>query len=299
MQAYNPEHWGLTPSQSTGSYSSTYQYNPYQRTAFFSSPEATAYQGTNPYAAYTSKVGGAANTVGANVMAQGPWTGRYEARTGDPEVGQYMAGTLGSQRNAVNDYVRRAAGAGVAASRGGYGVQGGAPAGAQLQQQAITGLAGGASDRYTAAMAYNKALKDSMYNQWQGGAGLWSDLLNKELQGTQGGAGWAADIYNKRYGSWNADAASQDSWAALQQQMELEKQRRAWQLQDYERDSLGQRQAGAQQSWRDAEQAARQRGALASLNQSSVIPGLSNVYPNMITEQNYSKTPQYGVYRGA
>ncbi len=77
--------------------------------------------GTNPFTRHINKLGSLVRSASGPAARQSWET--HIARPGDREVRDYMSNVLGGQRNQLDDYVRRTAGAGV--KRGGMNVTGG------------------------------------------------------------------------------------------------------------------------------------------------------------------------------
>ncbi len=105
--------------------------------------------------------GSASGTPGIN-SGSFSWQS-HAARPADPEVRDYMSNVLGGQRNTLDDYVRRAAGASI--KRGGKTTAGGPPLDSALYQQAIESLAKGYGDRFRDAMNYNRYVKGTESSQ--------------------------------------------------------------------------------------------------------------------------------------
>ncbi len=115
--------------------------------------------GTNPFTRHINNLGSLVSS------ASGP-AARNRGRRTSPgratgEVRDYMSNVLGGQRNQLDDYVRRTAGAGV--KRGGMNVAGGPAMDSALHKNAMKTLASGYSDRFREAMDYNKYVKNTGY----------------------------------------------------------------------------------------------------------------------------------------
>lgn len=87
----------------------------------------------------------------------------YVARPNDTEVSDYMANILGGQRELMDEYVNRAATAGV--RRGGTNAVGGPAANSSLHHAAMKSLASDYSNRFSEAMNYNRYVKGTQYGQ--------------------------------------------------------------------------------------------------------------------------------------
>jgi hypothetical protein len=114
--------------------------------------------------------------------------GTHVARTGDPEVRDYMSNVLGGQRNTLDDYVRRTAGASI--RRGGKGTAGSVPPDSALSQQAIESLAKGYGDRFRDAMNYNKYVKGTESSEFSDNMRNLQNLLSLQQRYLSSAADW-------------------------------------------------------------------------------------------------------------
>jgi hypothetical protein len=114
--------------------------------------------------------------------------GTHVARTGDPEVREYMSNVLGGQRNTLDDYVRRAAGASI--RRGGKNAAGSVPLDSALYQQAIESLAKGYGDRFRDATDYNKYVKGKESSEFSDNMRNLQNLLSLQQRYLSGAADW-------------------------------------------------------------------------------------------------------------
>jgi hypothetical protein len=124
--------------------------------SFYSSSDFTRKYGRNPYVPARRKVSGLIDRMlGDPEVTKSPRSS--VARVRDPEVGDYMSDLLAGQGSSLDDYVRRAAGAGI--RRAGMNVAGGPALDSALHQDALSNLARGYSDRFRQAMDYDKYVK--------------------------------------------------------------------------------------------------------------------------------------------
>lgn len=211
-------------------------------------------QMANPYAGFSSQIQGytagmgnplatpwgAAGTAGASGGAGGgTWGGMHVARPGDQEVQDYSNAMMSQQRQATNDYVRRAGTAGI--QRGGMNVAGGPALNSALHNQAIGTLAAGAASRFGAAMDYNKYLKNTEWDQAQAETTNRMRLLELQRQALADQAGWdtaTRNLQREDYGadlgaglSW-AQAAPERQWQAQQRNMQNQQAQYAWDQQN-------------------------------------------------------------------
>jgi hypothetical protein len=207
-------------------------------------------QNKNPFSGFQNKLEGMMGSMG-NPYENNPWKqsdgsysfGTHVARPGDPEVQDYMQHTLSGQRNALQDYVKQAAGAGI--KRGGMNVAGGPGLDASLHSQAMNSLAGGYANRFREAMDYNKYAKGQASQDYMNYLGAYNNLLG-QYRGAMG------------------DAAGWDRWLAGQQANEYDDNyQRGLGWNDVYRNQLAQnraltQQAGARSAQFDADTRARQ-----------------------------------------
>ena len=139
----------------------------------------------------------------------------------------YMANALAGQRNTLDDYVRRTAGAGI--KRGGMNVVGGPPLESSLSHQAMSSLARGYSDRFRDAMDYNKYAKDTQYKQYSDKMSNLQDLLGLQHQYLSSGSGWQTHLGDQVLTDWRSDR----DWdrTAPERDMTLQNMRQAVEMQ--------------------------------------------------------------------
>jgi hypothetical protein len=157
--------------------------------------------GTNPFSSHVSKLDSLVSRA-SGPASQRSWD-TYIARPGDREVKDYMSNVLGGQRNQLDDYVRRTAGAGV--KRGGMNVAGGPAMDSALHQNAMKTLASGYSDRFREAMDYNKYVKGTGYRMTRDSAGDLQNLLNTQQRYVQGAADWQSRVGETMRTDWRGD----------------------------------------------------------------------------------------------
>lgn len=127
----------------------------YQR-AYRSSLDYSRRYGRNPYVPPARKVDRLIDRMLGDPGLIEPSRVRAP-KVNDREVGEYMSEVLAGQRAALDDYVRRSAGAGI--KRGGMNVTGGPALDSTLHQNSLSALARGYSDRYRQATDYNKYIR--------------------------------------------------------------------------------------------------------------------------------------------
>lgn len=165
---------------------------------------------------------GTAYTQGA--QANMPWTSAgynpaFQAQQTD--VNNYMSNVLGTQKNLMNQYANQAAGAGVAASRGGFGVQGGVNQASNLFKQGAAQLASGTAQNYQNAMQNAQTEAARRQALWGTQAGLGLNYGQLEAQGLSGASSYDQNLWNR----WQTE---------LNNQLEREKlteDTRRWNLQ--------------------------------------------------------------------
>lgn len=118
-------------------------------------------------------------------------------------LGSHMSNLMGGMRTASDDYVKRAAGAGI--QRGGMNVAGGSPLASQLALQATKGLASNYGTTYGQAAQYANQDRASTQN-----------LLSQMMSGitSSGGYGWGGGGYGGnsqqgRNGGYSSDELQQ------------------------------------------------------------------------------------------
>lgn len=130
-------------------------------------------------------------------------SGQFLPRVGDQEVKDYLANALSGQRNTLDDYVRRAAGASI--KRGGMNVLGGPDLDSTLHHDAMKTLAAGYGQRLGEAMNYNKYLKSVQYGQYADSVRNLQNLLGLQQNYLSNQAGWQERLGNRRQDDWRAD----------------------------------------------------------------------------------------------
>lgn len=164
------------------------------------------------------------NSPGASGR-QSDW-GTHVARPTDPEVRDYMGNVMAGQRNTLDDYVRRAAGASI--RRGGQGTAGGPPLDSALYQQAIESLAKGYGDRFRDAMNYNKYVKGTESSEFSDNMRNLQNLLSLQQRYLSSSADWQQKMRSSQPAPTNFDD-SQDralkdlALERMRQQMEMER----------------------------------------------------------------------------
>lgn|GEM_PF-1301538 len=124
----------------------------------------------------------------------------FVARPDDPEVQNYMSHVLGGQRAQLDDYVRRAAGAGI--KRGGMNVVGGPSVDSSLHHSAMRTLAGGYADRFREAMNYNRGLKSEQYGYYNDSLSRIQSLLGTQHSYLSSQADWSQRMGNLEHGDY-------------------------------------------------------------------------------------------------
>jgi len=154
--------------------------------------------------------------------------GESVARPDDPEVGRYMENVLGGQRKTLDDYVRRAATAGI--RRGGMNVMGGPAYASSLHHDAMDNLARGYSDRFREAMDYNKYVKGSQYKQLQDHMTNLQDLLQIQHGFLSGQADWQSRVGDLMHSDWKSDV----DWNRAEplRNVQMENVKRQWAQED-------------------------------------------------------------------
>ncbi len=111
------------------------------------------------------------------------FSGNFGAHPGDSNVQGYLSQYLAGQRDLLNDYVRRAAGAAV--KRGGMNVVGGPQVDSELQKSALETLAKGYSQAFKDAMDYGKYVNSTAYKRR-------TDKYNRKMDRLDSATGGAA-----------------------------------------------------------------------------------------------------------
>jgi hypothetical protein len=141
----------------------------------------------------------------ARTAAKG--TGSSYARWGsdspgpdDPAVRGYMDHVLGGQRNALDEYVRRAAGAGI--RRSGLNVRGGPALDSTLHQAAMRNLAGGYSGRFREAMNFAKQLRGESYRKYRDSMTDLQNLLASRHGYLSSQSDWTKNLAGLKHTDW-------------------------------------------------------------------------------------------------
>ncbi len=125
------------------------------------------------------------------------------ARPTDSAVKQYLAQTLGGERKVVDEYVRRAASAGI--KRGGANVVGGAPLESSLHHQALSTLARDYTDRFGEAMNYGKYVKGAQSDQLGNSIKHLENLLGLQQSYLSNQANWQNQVGSATRDDWRGD----------------------------------------------------------------------------------------------
>jgi hypothetical protein len=214
--------------------------------------------GSNPFTGFAQRVRNQINTLGSPASGTGFSAGSSFSSTGrprssDPEVKDYMANVLGGQRNSLDDYVRRAAGAGI--RRGGMNVAGGPALDSTLHQEATRTLASGYGDRFRDAMAHGREVRNAEYAQQAESTKNLMGLLDMEQRALAGEADWKTSLGDRMREDWNAgqqrdrrDPQQELALENMRRQMEQRRYRDMWERNDRQRatDQMVAREA----SWR-------------------------------------------------
>ena len=195
--------------------------------------------GENPWLRPTRQISSLINQYQSSLGTSGGGAGGFQthvARPDDPEVQQYMSHVMGGQRNQLDEYVKRAAGAGI--QRSGMNVRGGPALGSSLHHSAMQNLAGGYSDRFRQAMDYNKYLKGQMYSQQQNQQAQLRNLYNLQHRYMASRADWTRSMGMLRHSDWRDDV----SWMR-------DAPNRALQVQQALNNMSRQRQQDRQNNW--------------------------------------------------
>jgi hypothetical protein len=164
-----------------------------------------------------------------------------------------MAHVLGGQRNLLDDYVRRTAGAGI--KRGGLNVRGGPAFDSALHHSALSALAGGYADRFREAMSHNKQQKAQLYSQHKDRLRNMQSLLALKQKYLSSEADWQSRLGNLMHGDWQREVESEKQ-APLRQveleralgQLRTERWRNA--LEQQERRAEVERKGALERSWK-------------------------------------------------
>jgi hypothetical protein len=164
--------------------------------------------------------------------------GTHVARPGDPEVRDYMSNVLGGQRNTLDDYVRRAAGASI--RRGGINAAGSPPLDSALYKQAIENLAKGYGDRFRDAMDYNKYVKGAESSQFSENMRNLQNLLGLQQRYLSSAADWQQRMGSSQQPPTSVDdsqdrALKELTLERMRQQMEAERRQNVAAREDRQR----------------------------------------------------------------
>jgi len=181
----------------------------------------------------------------------GEW-GSSVARPNDRAVRDYMSHVLGGQRNQLDDYVRRAAGAGI--KRSGLNVRGGPALDSSLHHMAMSNLARGYGDRFREGMNYNKYVKGTMYSQQSDRLKNLQNLMGLQHQYLSSQADWRNRLANLIHGDWRDDLQYNRQAPFRQQQLErarrqMELERRKWMQQEVDRNRSREKQSDLEGAW--------------------------------------------------
>jgi len=122
----------------------------------------------------------------------------------DPAVSRYMSHLLGGQRQQLNEYVRRAAGAGI--QRSGLNVRGGPGLGSSLRHAVMQTLAAGYGDRFRQAMDYGKYVKGASYSQYREGLKDLQNLLSTQHRYLSSQVDWSGRLAALKHGDWQRES---------------------------------------------------------------------------------------------
>jgi len=201
--------------------------------------------GSNPYQEYLNKIKGLTSSIldpikqyfgsGGTGGAESIF-GTHIASPDDPEVQNYMEHILGGQRNTLDDYVKRAAAAGV--NRRGLNVRGGPAQESALHAGAMRDLAGGYEDRFQRAMDYNKYRTGELNSSASEAFNNALRLLGIEQSAIGDSAGWQSGMGDRMRGDYQSDIGyMRDAPARRQAEMDAARQRYYQQKQQARADS--------------------------------------------------------------
>ncbi|MFC1834688.1 hypothetical protein ACFL2Q_08135 [Thermodesulfobacteriota bacterium] len=162
--------------------------------------------GSNPWTKATSQISSMVNRLsrslgrGGGFGAGGGSARGMIARPGDAAVKDYMSHVMGGQRNQLDEYVRRAAGAGI--SRSGLNVRGGPAMSSSLHHSAMKNLAAGYAGRFSEAMNYNKYLKATQQSLYQSQMSQLQSLLGTQHSYISSQADWRRNLANLKHSDW-------------------------------------------------------------------------------------------------
>ena len=211
------------PRYTTGSYATSGGYSPLVNNPFLEASQQIAQLiarlSNQPQ---PTSAGSAGGSTGLS-----DW-GTRVARPADPEVRDYMSNVLGGQRNSLDDYVRRAAGASI--RRGGMNTAGSAPLDSALYKQALEGLTKGYGDRFSDAMNYNKYVKGTESSQFSDNMRNLQNLLSLQQRYLSSAADWGQKMGSPPPVSPNPD----DSQDRALKDLTLERQRRQMEMETWQ-----------------------------------------------------------------
>lgn len=220
--------------------------------------------GPNPWAGTTGLIasllsqmrGGFTGPAGTGTRRSGrrsfgEW-GSSVARPDDRAVYDYMSHVLGGQRNQLDDYIRRAAGAGI--KRSGLNVRGGPALDSSLHHMAMGNLARGYGDRFREAMNYNKYVKGATYSQQSDRLKNVQNLLGLQHQYLSSQADWRNRLANLIHGDWRDDLEYNRQTPFRQQQLErarrqMDLERRKSMQQEVDRNWAREKQSDLEGAW--------------------------------------------------
>ncbi len=194
--------------------------------------------GSNPYTDVSQKIRDLINRMTAQAGQRGSSgppagtatsSGSWEtsvARPGDTEVRDYMSNVLAGQKNALDEYVRRSAGARVGAAA--RGTVGGVPVESELYDKAMKTLAGGYSDRFREAMDYNKYAKASRYREQSDSFRTLQDLLGVQHKYLTSQSDWQSRLADKMLADKYAQQQASETQA--ERQLALERMRQLMEM---------------------------------------------------------------------
>lgn len=207
--------------------------------------------GGNPWTDAARKI---AKLVADRSSSQGISWQTQIARPEDKAVQDYMGHILGGQRSMLDDYVRRAAGAGI--TRGGLNVRGGPAFDSALHQTAMGALAKGYADRFREAMNYNKYARATAYEQYKDSISNLQNLLSLQHRYLSSEADWQSRVGNLMHDDWrqNLEWERQQPFRQMEldrmkRQAEVERWRNAYERMD--RVTARTKQAEQDQRWRN------------------------------------------------
>jgi hypothetical protein len=229
--------------------------------------------GSNPWLTPTQSISGLVSRMIGSMSSQQSQGGsslNTAASVHDAEVGDYMDQVLGGQRNQLDEYVRRAAGAGI--KRGGMNVVGGPALESSLHHQAMGTLAGGYADRLKDALSYDKNLKTALYNQYTNNIRDLENMLGIQQRYLSSQADWTDRLGNLRHGDWRDEL----DWRRDTpfRELKLENQRRQAQMEGF-RNQWERQDRDSQQDQRRS----LSRAYDAYVSRPSTYPYLPNLSP--------------------